>query len=110
VKKAKPVVPRLLASRDVDDAVAYYLAEGGELVALGFIDALSRAYAHVGRNPATGSPRYAHELSLPGLRSWPLSRYPYLVFYLEQPDHIDVWRVLHQERDIPAWMRKPDAM
>ncbi|ENO88947.1 plasmid stabilization system [Thauera aminoaromatica S2] len=36
-------------------------------------------------------------------------RYPYLVFYVERADHIDVWRVLHGERDIPAWMQAPDA-
>jgi toxin ParE1/3/4 len=107
--KAKPVVPRQLASTDVDDAVAHYLAEGGETAALGFVEALAQAYAHVGRHAAMGSPRYAHELNLPGLRSWPLTRYPYLVFYVEQADYIDVWRVLHQHRDIPAWMQKPDA-
>ena len=60
----------------------------------------------VGRNAATGSPRYAHELDLPGLRSWPLKRYPYLIFYVEREDHIDVWRVLHGERDIPAWLHE----
>jgi toxin ParE1/3/4 len=107
--KTKPVVPRRLADADVDDAVAHYLAEGGEAVALGFIEALARAYAHIGRHAATGSPRYVHELNLPGLRSWPLTRYPYLIFYVEQPDHIDVWRVLHQHRDIPAWMQKSDG-
>ena len=53
----------------------------------------------------TGSPRDAHELGLPGLRSWALKRYPYLVFYVERTDHVDVWRVLHEDRDIPAWMR-----
>ncbi|HEY8332752.1 MAG TPA: type II toxin-antitoxin system RelE/ParE family toxin, partial [Tardiphaga sp.] len=56
--------------------------------------------------PATGSPRYAHELNLPGLRCWPLTRYPYLVFHVERPDHVDVWRVLHAGRDIPAWMHE----
>ena len=71
---------------------------------MGFIDALERAYAHISRNPSTGSPRYAHELNLPGLRSWPLTHYPFLVFYIEQSDHIDVWRVLHGHRDIPVWM------
>jgi len=50
------------------------------------------------------SPRYAHALDLPGLRCWPLTRYPYLVFYLQQQDHIDVWRVLHSARDVPAWL------
>lgn len=101
----KPVVPRKQAERDVDEALAYYLSEGAEAAALGFIDALEQAWAHISRHPATGSPHYAHELNLPGLRSWPLTRYPYLVFYVERPDHIDVWRVLHGQRDIPAWMR-----
>lgn len=105
--KGKPVVPREQAHRDAGDAVTHYLAEGAEAAALGFIDALENAYRHIGRHPATGSPRYAHELNLPGLRSWPLTRYPYLVFYVEHPDHVDVWRVLHGQRDIPAWMQEP---
>ena len=71
---------------------------------MGFVDALERAYVHIGKHPATGSPRYAHALDISGLRSWPLSKYPYLVFYVERTDHIDVWRVLHMQRDIPAWM------
>lgn len=108
--KARPVIPRAQANRDVDKALAYYLSEASEAVALGFIDALERAYNHIGRHPATGSPRYAHELNLPGLRAWPLTRYPQLVFYVEHPEHIDVWRVLHGQRDIPAWMQEPDAV
>ena len=108
--KAKPVIAREQANRDVDDAVAYYLNQATEAVALGFIDALEQACTHIARHPATGSPRYAHELSLPGLRTWPLTRYPHLVFYVEHPDHIDVWRVLHGQRDIPAWMQEPDAV
>ncbi|MCX7563752.1 type II toxin-antitoxin system RelE/ParE family toxin [Xanthomonadaceae bacterium XH05] len=108
--KTKVVIPREHANRDVDEAVTYYLSEAGEAVALGFIDALERAYGHIGRHPATGSPRYAHELNLPGLRAWPLTRHPHLVFYVEHSDHIDVWRVLHCQRDIPAWMQEPDAV
>lgn len=106
--KAKPVIPRELANRDVDEALDHYLSEGATQAALGFIDALSRAYAHIARHPATGSPRYAHELNLPGLRFHPLARYPHLVFYVEQEQHIDVWRVLHGKRDIPAWMGDED--
>ncbi len=108
--KAKPVVPREQANRDVDDAVAYYLNDTTEAVALGFMDALEHAYTHIARHPATGSPRYAHELNLHGLRTWPLTRYPYLVFYVERFDHIDVWRVLHGERDIPAGMQELDGV
>ncbi|MFM7453253.1 MAG: type II toxin-antitoxin system RelE/ParE family toxin [Cyanobium sp.] len=105
--RAKPVLPREQANQDVEDAVAHYLAEGADTAALGFIDALRNAYRHIDRHPATGSPRYAHELNLPGLRSWPLTRYPYLVFYVERSDHVDVWRVLHGQRDIPARMQHP---
>ena len=101
--KAKVVIPREQANRDVDEAAAYYLTVAGEAVAMGFVDALEKAYGQIGRNPGTGSPRYAHELNLPGLRAWPLTRYPHLVFYV---DHIDVWRVLNGKQDIPAWMQE----
>lgn len=37
-------------------------------------------------------------------------RYPYLVFYAEHDRHIDLWRILHSRRDIPAWMQEPDAL
>ena len=83
--KVKPIVPRELANHDVNEIIAYYLGESAEQAAYGFIDALEEAYTHIGRHPATGSPRYAHELNLPGLRFWPLSRYPHLVFYVERP-------------------------
>lgn len=107
--KSKPIIPRLLANSDVDEAVRYCLGQDAESAALGHIDALEQAYAHIGRHPATGSPRYAHALNLPGLRFRPLTRYPHLVFYIEMDEHIDVWRVLHGERDIPAWMHQPDG-
>ncbi len=105
--KAKPLVPREQARRDVEDAIAYYLEQDAEAAALGFVDALETAYAHIARHPASGSPRHAHELALPELRFWPLKGFPHLVFYVERVDHVDVWRVLHGQRDIPAWMQEP---
>lgn len=75
----------------------------------GFVDALERACAHIGRHPAKGSPRYAHKLDLPGLCVWPLTSCPHLVYYAERPGQIDVWRVLHGQRDIPAWLQDPDG-
>ena len=105
---AKPVVPRTAALRDIDEAVAYYLAEAGEAPALRFIEAVEQTFARIGRHPASGSPRYALELNLPRLRCVPVPRHPHLVFYVDRDAHVDVWRVLHGERDIPAWMRTPD--
>ena len=103
--KQKPVIPRALASKDVDRAIAYYLEQQADKAALGLIDALEHAYKQLGSFPAAGSSRYAHELDLPGLRSWSLKHYPYVVFYIEQASHIDVWRVLHAMSDLPAWLR-----
>ena len=105
---AKRIIPRERAGRDIDAAIDHYLSEVGEAAALGFIDASEQAFQHIARHPASASPRYAHELDLPGLRFWPLKRYPYLVFFVERDDHIDVWRVLHGQRHIPASLREPE--
>jgi toxin ParE1/3/4 len=103
---ARAVVPRERARRDVEEAIEYYAVEAGADVALGFVDALQKAFRAIGDHPGIGSPRYAHELDLPGLRSHRLDRFPFLLFYVEGEDRIDVWRVLHAQRDIPAWLRE----
>ena len=102
--KSKPVIPRKQADVDIQEAFDHYLTEAGPEIALSFADALELAIAHVSRNPEAGSPRYAHELSLPGLRHWSVKGFPYLIFYVEQTQHVDVWRLLQSQRDIPAWM------
>ena len=106
----KAVVPRRLARSDVEAAVDHYAREAGETVALRFIDALERVYESMGRSPSLGSPRYAHELNLPGLRTRRIAGFPYLVFYVEGAEAVDVWRVLHAQRDIPAWLQPPDDL
>ena len=106
---AKPVIPRQKARADIDAALDFYVREAGPAVGLRIIDALESAFDSISRRPATGSPRYAHDLDLPGLRCRPLKRYPFLVFYLERADHIDVWRVLHAHRDIPSWLQEPGS-
>lgn len=102
--KRKPIVLRAQAEQDIQEAVEHYLGEGAAQAGLAFIDALEHAFTQIGRHPTIGSPRYGHELDLPGLRHWPVKRFPYLVSYVELGEHVDVWRVLHAERDIPAWM------
>ena len=99
--KRKPIIPRALALQDVDDAVAYLVQQQATDTALKMIGSLEAAYTYISKNAATGSTRYAHALDLPGLRTWPLTGHPYLIFYVEQDAHIDVWRVLHMSRDIP---------
>ena len=98
------VIPRALAQRDIEAALDYYADAAGADVALRFVASLESAYRIIAERPAAGSPRFAHELALPGMRSRKLARFPYLVFYFDRGDQIDVWRVLHAQRDIPAWL------
>ena len=103
----KPLVPSAQARRDIDNAVDYYAREAGRDVARSFILELEAAYAFIAAQPALGSPRYEHELALPGLRNRKLKRYPYLVFYIEGDAHIDIARVLHNSRDIGPSLAGP---
>jgi toxin ParE1/3/4 len=100
----KRLVPRAAANFDIDSAFEHYLVTAGADIAEGFIDAVESAYAHISRYPATGSPRWGLKLNVPGLRSWPLTRYPYMVFHLERRQEVDVLRVLHGAADIPEWL------
>ena len=100
----KAVILRSAARDDVRQAFDYYRGAADEDTARGFVQALREAGKLIGRYPALGSPRYAELLGIAGLRCRALRRYPYLVFYFERPDHIDLWRVLHAAADIPAWL------
>ena len=97
----KPVIRRELADEDINDAISYY-ENFSTQATLGFIDELERFYKLISAQPHIGSPRYGYELELPGLLFQGLDRYPYIIFYYAYEDHIDVWRVLHEKRDIPA--------
>ena len=100
----KPLVRKLQADLDIEQALAYYAAEVPHMD-LSFLDALEKAYLHIQRHPGTGSLRYAHALDIPGLRFWPCQRFPQMVFYIERYDHIALVRVLHGSRDIPATLQ-----
>lgn len=100
----KPIVLRESVNADVRSAADYYAAQGGEALELRFVDALQAAFRHIAHHPASGSAWWASLLGRPALRSWPLKPFPYLVFYVERRDAIEVWRVLHNRRDVlAAW-------
>lgn len=103
------VVLREGARLDIEGAVDWYRDNVDADTAVRFVDAVEAGLGHLGRHPRVGSPRYATELDLPGLRAWLLEGFPYLAFYVERADHVDVWRVLHAHRDIPAWLREPPS-
>lgn len=104
----KPVVLLPRAARDITDAIDAYRSEGGPALAERWMQALAAALRHVEAHPASGSPRYAQVLALPELRFWRVKRFPYLVFYVECAATVDVWRVLHAHREVPAWLTRSE--
>jgi toxin ParE1/3/4 len=106
---AQPVRLRQLAAADGDDASEYYRREADDQTAIDFIDAVERGIRRIGRSPHMGSLRFAYELSIPDLRAWPLRRFPYVVFYVVTDEEIDVWRILHTRRDVPATLEPPTS-
>lgn len=103
----KPVIWRSKARRDTEEAAWWYATQSGRPEAERFLSAVEAGISHVSRFPASGSLRHAALLGLDGLRFWPLRGYPYLIFYLELDTHLDIWRVLHAQTDIPEGMGEP---
>ena len=92
--------------RDVDHAVSYRVESEALAAAEQLLLELKAVFAGLRRPPKAGSPGYGHVL--PGLRFWILRRYPYLNFPVERARFIDVMRVLHFARDLPAALRAAD--
>lgn len=106
---AKPVQFRELATFDLESASSYYVADADVATAIRFVDAVEAAANRIGRNPRLESLRFAYELAVPDLRVVAAGRFPYLLFYLERETSVDVWRLLHTSRDIPASLQDPNT-
>jgi toxin ParE1/3/4 len=99
---------RTQALADVEAAVQWYAQQAGMSLVDDFLAALETAYAHIAHHPSSGSPRWAAALKLEDVRGWRVPRFPHVVFYAEHDDTIEVWRVLHGARDIPATLIELD--
>jgi toxin ParE1/3/4 len=61
------------------------------------VDLLVEAFSRLLSMPDMGR---AREELRPGMRSYPV--YPYLIFYRVTPTYVEVLRVIHGSRDLPA--------
>ena len=98
----KPVRQRPTAIDDHDGVVDYYLEQSGNRLATRFSTALKDVFERISHNPRVGSGAIGEHCGLPGLRTWPIPGFPYLVCYFDTPEYIDVWRILHGARDLDA--------
>lgn len=101
-----PAQFRAKATSDIGEALSYYVAEADAEVAKRFVDELEGTIRQLERHPELGSLRFAYELDLPGVRSFRVDSFPHVIFYLIRSDHLDVLRVLHTSRDVPASLRE----
>lgn len=90
----RPVQLRARAADDIGRAVDGYLGEAGESVALTFVDSFEHAVGRIGGAALVGTMRFSYELDIPNLRAWPMSRFPYVIFYVAKVARVEVWRVL----------------
>lgn len=93
---------RELAFTDIEDATRWYAVHAGATVAAAFATSVEQALQSILVHPEAGSPRWSTLLQLDGLRCRRLQRFPYLLFYRNMSSGIEVWRLLHAARDIPA--------
>ncbi|MDQ0570015.1 toxin ParE1/3/4 [Variovorax paradoxus] len=102
-KRVRRFLVRPRADAQITAAIQYdAVTMQAPSAAKGFVDELQKAYELIKRNPDAGSPRLEVELGMPGLRSWNLPRYPYLIVYLRHPEVVDVVDVPHTRTDYVA--------
>ncbi len=97
----KRIVVKKAADEDIDRALEHCSREYPHRFDL-LVKTLEATFRRAARHPGAGSPRYARELEIEGLRALRTPRFPYLVFYLETRREILIVRVLHQKQDIPS--------
>jgi toxin ParE1/3/4 len=92
----RPVVFRRAVARDLAAGFDWYetrrLGLGGE-----FLAAVNAAFRSLGGHPEM------YSVALPGVRRILVSRFPYAVFYAEEPRRVVVLTVLHTARDPNLW-------
>jgi toxin ParE1/3/4 len=97
-----PARLRPLAQHDLIERARYYEEQAGRAVAERFVDAAIRTLRAIEQMAAAGSPRIGELCSIPGLRARAVAAFGCGWYYLVQPDHVDVVRLLADSQDLPS--------
>ena len=98
--KGRHVVIRPGATHDLRELAAHIELDS-EGAAKRFEEAAAVVFAELLEMPELGASREWLSHRLPGLRMWPIPRFPnHLVFYRPTAAGIEIVRVLHAARDI----------
>lgn len=96
------IARRPRARRDVLEA-AQYIAKENIAAALRFADAVRQTEELLAETPGIGAPGNFARPELAGMRSHSVQGFrKYLIFYIAGDSGIEIVRVLHGARDLPA--------
>jgi toxin ParE1/3/4 len=95
-----------IALLDLDHAADYYQRQGGPQLAIHFLGDAEAVCQHLAGMPGMGAKYTSPDPLFAELRFFPLGHFSkHLVFYRPADDGIEILRVLHSSRDIPALLR-----
>jgi len=87
---------RTAAIEDITRAIAW-IALDNPAAARRFYSSVQRSYREIRRFPYIGVKRHFAE---PGVRSWRVRGFPYLIFYKPTAERVEIVRVLHPALDL----------
>ncbi|WP_020472301.1 type II toxin-antitoxin system RelE/ParE family toxin [Zavarzinella formosa] len=95
-----------LAAEDVEGMTAYLRAAAGPALALRFVENAERAFGQILDLPGIGVLLGLDELPYEDVRRWHVDGFErLLILYRPVADGVEVIRVLHAARDMPAVLR-----
>ncbi len=87
------------------ETLDFYRDTAGDDVALRFIEAWDALAVLLKEHPLAGSQRFEAILGIQGLRSIPMTNFPYVAFYTVSDDMLRIVGLLHTSRDLPKKLR-----
>jgi toxin ParE1/3/4 len=107
---AERIDKTVLATQDIEELAAYYLAEAGIAVALRFVDQAEHCFMHLAQMPRMGALVGFHHPDHADIRRWHIQGFPrLLILYRALLDGIELVRVLDTGRNFQALFDDTDV-
>ena len=94
-----------LADKDIIDAIDFYNDALAYQASTRFLDSIEKALRFILAFPKAGSNRLGEMVGLRQFKTWPLTKFPFLVVYFVDNQEIDFVRLIHQKRDFSEPLR-----
>ena len=95
-----------LADKDIIAAIDFYNDALAYQASTKFLDAIEKALRFILAFPEAGSSRLSEILELEQFKTWPLTKFPFLVVYIVKDESIEIVRLIHQKRDLSEPLRQ----